>query len=241
MAKTTKRPAMKVHYLKHVHFEDLGYMEEWLKDHRHGISKTKFFEKDHELPSVSEIDALIVMGGPMSVNDESEYDWLKEEKAFIKECIATGKKVLGICLGAQLIADCLGARVTKAMNKEIGWWPVIPTEECRELNWFYELFLSNPIVFHWHGDQFEIPDGSADLLISPANTNQAFIFNKNVIGLQFHLEVTEDSLALMLKNGYAELKDLSFIQSREIISAGSKHISLCNEMMSEILQHWIAT
>ncbi len=239
--KTTRRISMKVHFLQHVHFENLGYIEQWLKHHHHGISKTKFFEKDHELPSVPEIDALIVMGGPMGVYDENEFNWLHEEKLFIKECIATGKKVLGICLGAQLIADCLGARVTKAMNKEIGWWPVIPTEACRELNWFYELFQNNPIVFHWHGDQFQIPDGSADLLVSPANTNQAFIFNNHVIGLQFHLEVTEDSLALMLENGSAELKDLPFIQSTEIISAGSKNISLCNEMMSEILQHWIAT
>lgn len=230
---------MKVHFLQHVHFENLGYIEQWMKHHHHSLSSTKFFEKNHVLPSVSEIDALIVMGGPMGVYDESEYDWLKEEKVFIKDCITAHKKVLGICLGAQLIADCLGAKVTRATNKEIGWWPVIPTEACRKLNWFYELFQNNPIVFHWHGDQFQIPDGAMDLLVSPANTNQAFSFNENVLCLQYHLEATDDSLALMLENGTDELIDLPFVQAQSIIQSGSKHIRHRNEVMSEILQHWI--
>lgn len=232
---------MKVHYLQHVHFENPGYIEQWMKQHHHSLSSTRFFEKDYVLPSVPEIDALIVMGGPMSVYDESEYAWLKEEKVFIKDCIAAGKKVLGVCLGAQLIADCLGAKVTNATNKEIGWWPVIPTEESKNLHWFYELFKNNPIVFHWHGDQFQIPDGAIDLLISPANTHQAFSFNENVLCLQCHLEVTDDSLALMLENGTQELIDMPFVQAQTIIQSGTKHIRHCNEILSGILQHWIAS
>lgn len=231
--------SMRVHYIQHVHFENPGFIKTWLKDNHHVVSSTKFFEDNYFLPTVSEIDAVIVMGGPMGVYDEEKYDWLKEEKLFIKNCIAAGKKVLGICLGAQLIADCLEAKVVQANNKEIGWWPVIPTEECKKSEWFYELFKTNPIVFHWHGDEFHIPYDAHDLLISPANNCQAFSYYQNVLGLQFHLEVTENLLELMLKNGVDELTDLPFIQTTSVIKDGAKHLKHCNEIMSGILNNWI--
>ena len=139
---------MKVHYLQHVFFEGLGYIENWLTKNNHTISSTRFYEHGYRLPEAENIDVLIVMGGPMGVYDEDRFPWLKEEKTFIRNCIQSGKKVLGICLGAQLIADCLGAKVDKAAHKEIGWFPVTPTEECKQLVWFYELFKGNPTVFH---------------------------------------------------------------------------------------------
>lgn len=231
---------MKIHYLQHVNFEGLGYIETWLKENNHSISVTRFYEPDNCLPSVSEIDALIIMGGSMGVYDDNAYAWLYKERIFIEDCIQSGKKVLGICLGAQLMAVCLGANVYTATNKEIGWFPVIPTEESKQVSWFYDLFKNNPTVFHWHGDKFEIPyDGSINLLSSEANTNQAFCYNENVIGLQFHLEVTEETTALMLENGASELVNKPHIQTVQEIQNGTKYIKQCNNIMSNILSNWL--
>lgn len=230
---------MHVHYLQHVSFEGLGYIETWLENHGHRISATRFYEPDSPLPTVARLDALIVMGGPMSIYDDAQYPWLQQEKAFIKDCIGAGKKVLGICLGAQLIADCLGAKVNRAAHKEIGWYPVVPANECGPLSWCFRLFGDNPVVFHWHGDKFDIPHGSHNLLSSEANTNQAFYYNQNVLGLQFHIEVTMDTIAQMLKNGSSELVDSAYIQHADQIRNGTKYVGQCNEIMEAILDEWI--
>jgi len=227
--------ALRIHYLQHVPFEGLGYIENWIKENNHILTATKFYE-EYTFPELSDFDWLIVMGGPMGVYDEGVFNWLVEEKSFIKKSIEAGKKVLGICLGAQLIACCLGAEVMKAKNKEIGWFPVFPTDKCKKLAWFYELFKDNPIVFHWHGDQFEIPTNCSNLLISVANTNQAFSYCDNVIGLQFHLEVSKQTTQLMLENGTSDLTNSRFVQSLSDIEKGIHHIGHCNKIMKAILE-----
>jgi len=230
---------MNVHYLQHVPFEGLGYIEDWLIENKYSISSTRFYEADYNLPAVENIDALIIMGGPMGVYDTVPHPWLLEEKQFITDCIESGKKVLGICLGAQLLADNLGAKVYGASHREIGWFPVKPAEESKQLSWFYDLFKDQPTVFHWHGDQFEIPEGGLDLLSSAANNNQAFSYGDNLIGLQFHLEVTRDTLIDMLENGASELTDAPYIQKVEEITAREANISRCNAMMAKILENWL--
>ncbi|MBS1604970.1 MAG: amidotransferase [Bacteroidetes bacterium] len=230
---------MNVHYLQHVPFEGPGYIEPWLKKAGHSISATRLYEAGFKLPGVDTIDALIVMGGPMGVYDEHIYPWLLPEKAFIEDCIRSGRKVLGICLGAQLTAVCLGAKVHPAPNKEIGWFPVIPTPSSKTVPWLYELFRDKPVVFHWHGDQFGIPAGCVDLLSSAANINQAFYYNEKVIALQFHLEVTEKSMQLMLEHGAGELTVAPHVQTAGRISAETYYIEKCNRIMSAILDHWL--
>lgn len=230
---------MRIHYLQHVPFEGLGYIETWINEKGHKISSTRFFEEAHTLPNPENIDALIILGGPMGVYDDHEYPWLPDEKTFIKDVILAGKKVLGICLGAQLMATCLGANVYSAKNKEIGWFNVLPTDESKRVSWFHDLFKNGPEVFHWHGDTFEIPDGSVDLLTSEANNNQAFYHNKNVIGLQFHLEVTEKNAKLMLENGGNEIKGSQYIQTELQINDGLIHVENCNKIMAEILTNWL--
>ncbi len=116
---------MRAHYLQHVPFEGLGSIKSWLKKSGYEISNTQFFNSK-VLPSIDEIDLLVVMGGPMSVNDEAKYPWLVEEKKFIRNTIEAGKSVLGICLGAQLIASSMGVKVFSNSEKEIGWFPVEP-------------------------------------------------------------------------------------------------------------------
>jgi GMP synthase-like glutamine amidotransferase len=227
---------MKVHYLQHVPFEGLGYIESWLVKNNHSISYTRFYGPSYHLPDAKDIDVLIVMGGPMGVYDENRFSWLKEEKVFIRNCIQSGKKVLGICLGAQLIAECLGVKVDKAAHKEIGWFPVMCTQESKQLAWFYGLFKDNPTVFHWHGDRFEIPKGGLNLLSSDANTNQAFCYNENVIGLQFHLEVTGETVSLISENCADELHESHYIQTAEQIKSGTMvYAENCNRIMEGIL------
>lgn len=231
---------MRIHYLQHVRFEGLGYIKGWLQHHNHRVSSTLFYEENFHLPDAEDIDALIVMGGPMGVYDEEPFPWLKQEKTFIKSCIQSGKKVLGICLGAQLIADYLGSKVRQAQHKEIGWFPVMPAQDAKTLPWFYELFKDRPTVFHWHGNQFDIPGNSPDLLFSQANAHQAFCYHKNVIGLQFHLEITPENLQLIVQNGLNELAEKGeYIQDISIPAENNSFITQCNKLMNKILLHWI--
>lgn len=227
---------MKVHYLQHVSFEGPGYITQWLKEHHHTISATHFYEACYTLPLIDDIDALIVMGGPMSVYDDDQYSWLEEEKNFITACINAQKPVLGICLGAQLIAICLGSTIQKAPNKEIGWYPVYPTHDSKSNLWFYNLFKDAPTVFHWHGEQFSIPTSAkANLLYSDANTNQAFIYHNNIIGLQFHIEVDEPAIRDMIENCVSDFDKSSYVQPIEAIMNSNNHIGNAHKIADKIL------
>jgi GMP synthase-like glutamine amidotransferase len=231
---------MKIHYLQHVPFERLGYIENVLTKMGHHISGTCFFNGD-ALPDLHAIDALIIMGGPMGVYDEAQYPWLRAEKDFIRRCIDQGKKVLGICLGAQLIAAALGATVRKAPHKEIGWYPVALTPAANALPWVHTWFSNNPTVFHWHGDRFDIPGAEThNLLSSTANDNQAYCYNEHVIGLQFHLEVNEALVHDMLHHGADDLTPAAYVQTAvEIKNNLPLHVAHCNRIMAAVLNNWL--
>ncbi len=201
---------MNAHILQHVSFEGAGCIIDWLNRKGANISYTRLYDNEI-LPDPDTVDLLIIMGGPMSVNDEYDYKWLKDEKEFIKAAIDKKTAVLGICLGAQLIASALGAKVYANNNKEIGWFPV--DAEPNELPLFR--FQPRSTVFHWHGETFELPDGAIRLASTEVCKNQAFQIGSNVIGLQFHLEATPETSGLMLENCADELIDGEFIQSME--------------------------
>jgi len=186
---------MKVHYLQHVSYEGLGYIEHWASEENCTLSSTKFY-KNSSLPKINDFDWLIVMGGPMGVHDEKEYPWLKAEKELILEAIKAKKTVIGICLGAQLIAAVLGAKIKKSPSKEIGFFPISKTKYGEEHGLLSG--LPNTLdVFHWHGDMFEIPKEAKNVFKSDGCPNQAFIYKDRVLGFQFHLEVTVKSLKEM--------------------------------------------
>ena len=147
---TSKHRKMNVHFILHVPFETPGTLIEWCRENDHKISFTKIYESSFFIP-LSEIDLMVIMGGPMSVHDEEQYEWLKVEKLFIESYIANGKKVLGICLGSQLLAEVLGSRVFQNEEKEIGWWPVTKMEHSilRNIPGSFE-------TFHWHGENFDL-------------------------------------------------------------------------------------
>ena len=156
------------------------------------------------------------MGGPMSVDDEKEFHWLSKEKVFIKNAIEKGKTVIGICLGAQLVAQILGAKVYPNKQKEIGWFPIRLIESAKQHPLFNGLH-SEIIVFHWHGDTFELPENAIALAKSAACNNQGFIYSQNVLALQFHLETTRESIQQMIENGRHELTQDQYIQEEKEI------------------------
>jgi GMP synthase-like glutamine amidotransferase len=211
---------MRVHWLQHVPFEGLGALSSWIQERGYVPVCCRLYEED-PLPEVSDVDFLIVMGGPMSVNDEAVYPWLREEKQLIRETIGRGVPVLGTCLGAQLIASAMGARVHPAGEPEVGWFPVSPSIPGSSM-----LFPETLTVFQWHGETFELPKGAVPLVSSPVCHNQAFLLGENVIGMQFHLETTRESAMALIKNCPEDLQgDHRFVQSPEEIIQKTEEFS----------------
>lgn len=172
---------MSIYILQHVPFEKPGILE--------ALDATiiKLYESDYRLPDVVDIDLLIILGGPMSVNDDIE--WLSQEKNLILSMIEYNKPILGICLGAQLIAKVLGSTIFQNNEgKEVGFG------EIQKATKQYDFLPEKLDVLHWHGETFNLPEGATRLYRSEYCENQAFIYNDNVIGLQFHMETTEKTL-----------------------------------------------
>ena len=217
----------------HVPFEGLGCIENWINSQNHSVSYTRFYEH-YQLPLPQEIDWLIVMGGPMGVYDESIYPWLQEEKQFIRKMIDTGKTVIGICLGSQLIAEVLGAKVYPNKQKEIGWFDIEKTDNNLSITAGIENRFP---VFHWHGDTFESPVESIRLFCSDVTNNQAFLYKEKVLGLQFHFEVTVESMKLMVENGQEELVKSDSIQTAEEILNQTTFIKANNLKMFSMLDY----
>ncbi|MFH2130504.1 MAG: type 1 glutamine amidotransferase [bacterium] len=204
---------MRIHYLQHVPFEDPGYILQWARDKGHRLTATRFFEND-TLPKSETFDWLIVMGGPMSVHDQKRYPWLNEEITVIRESIHRHKTVLGICLGAQLIATALGSNVYPNPQKEIGWFPIHRTIPDAAENLFAGL-PETLKVFHWHGETFDNPGGALKLASSDGCVNQAFLFQKSVLGLQCHLEVTLEGVNRLIENCADDIIPGPYVQTIE--------------------------
>ncbi len=219
---------MKIHWLQHVPFEGLGCIEEWAREKSAELNCTRLF-KNEALPTLSDFDWLIVMGGPMGIYDHAEFPWLIEEKALIRKAIDANKTVLGICLGAQMMADVLGAKVYPGPCKEIGWFPIKRRENAPEI------VPETLTVFHWHGDTFEIPEGAIPLAVSEPGINQGFVYNGNAVALQFHMETTAESMKALISNCRHELISAPYIQSAEQMVAGSGHIETVNAAMNLLL------
>lgn len=210
---------MRIHFLQHVPFEGPAGIGDWAARKGHPVTTTLLFEHAG-LPDPGAFDWLVVMGGPMGVRDEANYAWLAEEKGLLWETIAAGKTVIGVCLGAQLIADVLGARVYRNAHKEIGWFPIEVTDQGRASGLF-ALLPQRLKVFQWHGDTFDLPDGTVHLARSEICEQQAFLYEGRVLGLQFHLESTPASVADLVTNCADELVPGRYVQDAERILAAT--------------------
>ena len=175
---------------QHVPYEILGNLDPLLRTAGFRIRYINFGRQPEAQPDISRYHGLIVLGGPMNCDQYEKHPHLLTEIELIRQAIGDGKPVLGICLGAQLIARALGARVMANQTKEIGWYELNPTS-AGEKDPLFSHFESSQMIFQWHGDTFEIPDDAVHLASSPQCKNQAFRYSDNVYGLQFHLEVDE--------------------------------------------------
>jgi len=231
---------MKLHWLQHVPFEGLGIIQEWTDANGFEISCTRLFAGE-QLPEIETFDWLVVMGGPMGIYDHEDHPWLAAEKQFIKTAVDAGKTILGICLGAQLIADVLGAKVYPGPEKEIGWFPIQRTEGAPKI------IPDELTAFHWHGDTFEVPDGAVRLASSEICKNQGFVYNDRVVALQFHLETTPESMEALIKNCADELpcsdaplqrnaaRSRIYIQTAEQMRSAVSNIENINTSMKGLL------
>lgn len=226
---------MRAYVLQHAPFEEPGNILHWLQQQQAETHYCRLYAGD-PLPLVDELDLLIVLGGPMSVNDEADYPWLKAEKAFLAQVIAAEKPVVGICLGAQLIAACQGARIYANHSKEIGWFDITAVSATGDV-----LALPSTIkVFHWHGETFDLPPGAVLLARSEACTNQIFQLGQRVIGLQCHPETTEENARSMVLHCADELVDGRYIQDAdEILSATDEQYQQLSQLMTQVLDYLV--
>ncbi len=224
---------MRLHYLQHVPFEGLGSIGAWAAAAGHQVSVSRMFADD-PLPATTRFDWLLVMGGPMGVNDTTCHPWLTGEKKFIAAAIAAGKTVLGICLGAQLLAAVLGAAVYPNREKEIGWLPVYRVPDGAGLPLTARL-PDGEEVFHWHGDTFDLPAGACHLLRSAACENQAFLYGERVLALQFHLETTPAGAAALVEHCARDLAPGPRVQPAARIMADESRFTRLNRRMNAVL------
>lgn len=229
---------MKIAIFQHVVFETAGMIADWAEARGHSITIYRLYE-NVPLLSIDAFDMLIVMGGPMSVGDDAKYQWLTPEKNLIKLTIEANKYVLGICLGAQLIASVLGAKVYPNPVKEIGWFPVAIVDEAAHHPMLSGLNHAMK-VFHWHGDTFDLPQNARLLMSSAVCKNQAFLYREKTLGLQFHLEMTEEGIQNLITHCRAEIIPSLTIQPEEKLLLGTTATPACQRALFLILDRLCA-
>lgn len=223
---------MRVHWLQHAEHEDLGCIAPWLAARGHTVVCSRL-QRGEAPPQPDAYDWLIVMGGPMNIYQHAAYPWLVAEKQAIRAALMADKRVLGICLGAQLLADQLGGPVTQNAEAEVGWHVVTTTAaDCGDA---FKGFPKQFNAFHWHGDTFAMPLGCAALMHSAACANQAFSHGSRVAGIQFHLEVT----AANARDWFAmeQPKPARYVQVPETILAALPHFAENNRLMLTLLEN----
>lgn len=223
---------METYIFQHVSFEGPGAILPYLESKGHHVHLVKLYAGD-PVPSSLDVDFAVLMGGPMSALEEDKYPFMVEEKQLCRELFAAEKPVLGICLGAQIMANAFFAQIRQNPEKEIGFYPVT----------FENGFTVN--AFHWHGETFDIPEYAESIAYSEACRNQGFKIGRS-LGLQFHLETTEDSLNSLLENGAEELEQAlsakaKYVQSKsQILETAKTALPELNAALSELLDAMLA-
>jgi GMP synthase-like glutamine amidotransferase len=199
--------------VQHVPFEGPGSVRPWAKSRGHELLRA-LASDPATLPPPDRFDWLVLMGGPMGVHDTSQHPWLSVEKSLIRAALDAGRRVLGICLGAQLLAEALGARVSRAREREIGWFPVdrLPEAEDHPIG---RVLPPRFTAFQWHGDTFDRPEGAVQLARSPGCEQQAFAIGGHVVGLQFHLEFSGETVQDLLRHCPGDLAPGPYVQTAD--------------------------
>jgi GMP synthase (glutamine-hydrolysing) len=228
--------------IQHVAHEILGTLNPLLKRANFRIRYVNFGRHPDAHPSLDGYHGLVVLGGPMSVYEDRRFTHLITEMKLIEDALQRNLPVLGICLGAQLIAKTLGADVYPSKQKEIGWYDLHITAETAPESILKSLGATE-IVFQWHGDTFDIPAGAIHLAASPLCINQAFSYGDKVYGLQFHLEVDEAMILRWLKlpENQQEIARLAGdVNPDQIQGATARHIRRLHELSDQTFCEFIA-
>lgn len=224
---------MRIHSIIHASFEKLGAIEPWIIERNHLLSMTHTY-KGECLPDTDEFDLLIVMGGPQSPLSIEKWPYLQNEISFIKKSIEANKAVLGICLGAQLIAESLGAKTESSPHREIGVFPVELTQEGSKDPVFSQ-FPHSFSAMHWHNDMPGLPTNALLLAQSAGCPRQAFRVSDRVYGLQCHLEMTPSNVAEMIQHCEKDLSPGLYIQTKQELL--SDHLKSANEKIFALLDY----
>ncbi|MCG8701424.1 MAG: type 1 glutamine amidotransferase [Bacteroidales bacterium] len=230
---------MRISIIQNEPFETPGALVKWLEDR--GIFYLMYHcYRGDALPIDDNPDMVIVLGGTASVYDNDEqHAYLKRIKSYLSKEFGAGTKIVGICLGAQLLADLLGEKVYSGNEKEIGWYPVSFNQlELDELG--YSNFPESQLVLHWHGDTFNVPSEATPIASSKLYPNQGFIYKNQLLALQFHMEATQTWLNNLLIGAENELNQKgNFVQSRDELIAGLVNIDANHKLLFNLLDTFL--
>ena len=228
---------MRVHCLQHVPFEGPGAIAEWCARRGHTLLRLHPYRGD-ALPAARDVEALVVMGGPMSANDVASLGWLAAETLLVEQVVRAERPMLGVCLGAQILARALGARIYPAREREIGWWPLRVRPEARKGTPLAE-WPDALVPLHWHGETFDLPAGAAHLAETGAVPHQAFQWCR-ALGLQFHVEATPESVDEIVGACAGEIGAGAFEQPAQLIRAGAERCAALREPLFAALDRLFA-
>ncbi len=227
---------MKIAVLQHAAFEGPGEIAAWAAQHGYAVNIHHLYKGD-ALPRQEDFDFLVVMGGEMNIYQYRDWPWLKPEREFIESALANAKRVIGICLGAQLIADALGARVFQNPQHELGWLPITWTGEARAA---FPGLPATGSVLHWHGDTFNLPEGATRLAASEGCPEQGFFIKDKCLALQFHMEV-DPGLVEEYVAGQGQWPAGPYVQApKDIVSEATSHCDRNRELLHGMLKKHFA-
>lgn len=228
--------ATRIRCLRHVPYEGPATIADWAA--ARGVALTGCHPyRGEPMPAPDQAEALIIMGGPMSIHDEAEHPWLAAEKSCIRTWIDAGKPMLGICLGAQLIAHVLGAEVVPNPQREIGWFP-IRLQPAALATPLADLLPAELEAFHWHGETFTVPAGAVPLASSAACASQGFVYRDRVVGLQCHLEMDEPTARALIAHSGHRTSAEPYVQSAEEMLARLERFEAMRGRMYRVLDWW---
>ena len=229
---------MRIHIIQHMPYESTGFLSNWANQPNNFVTFSHPYQTEW-YPSPECFDLCIVLGGSMSAKDTKKLPWLGRELDFLEKAVIKRKKMLGICLGAQLISRVLGGSVYQSLYREIGWHPVRLTPAARNLPLF-DQFPDSWMAFHWHKDTFAIPPMGYRIVETDGCPNQGFLYEDHVMALQFNMEADRETIAALLQNCRDDLILGTYVQSeKEILDGLQMHIRSMHRLLEAWLNTWV--